>query len=63
MQKEGNKCVEEAAAKFENGGSRGLKRRWGLSLTLPSREGTEDACSAVGTAISALRLRSVDCRM
>ena len=29
MQKEGKKCVEEVAAKFENGGSRGLKRRWG----------------------------------
>lgn len=38
MQKEGKKCVEEVAAKFENGGSRGLKRRWDLSLTLPSRE-------------------------
>lgn len=63
MQKEGKKCVEEVAAKFENGGSRGLKRRWDLSLTHPSREWTEDACSAVGTTKSALRLRSVDCRM
>lgn len=25
MQKEGKKCVEEVAVKFENGGSRGLK--------------------------------------
>lgn len=31
MQKEGKKCVEEVAAKFENGGSRGLKLEGGTS--------------------------------
>lgn len=62
MQREGKKCVEDAA-KFENSGSRGLKRRWDLSLTHPSREWTEDACSAVETTISALRLRGMDCRV